>query len=267
MIFLVILVALMLERFFHWHHLRHWRWVYRYEAALTRRLHLPALVVWLITLGLPVIVVGLIHYLLRHWLYGIPDFIFNVIILLYCLGPENLWVQAYQVLAWLNKNDPDAATKTQKMFDLPEENAKSLVGTLFIAANKRLFAVLFWFVLLGPMGAFLYRLNDLLSKQVTTPVALKCQSYLDWIPARLFAFLFALGGHFTEVFHLWKQYALRGVDVNEKLLVETGLAALDIQTNQPLTENGLAIHAALSLLDRVFLIALFLLAMFVIIFI
>lgn len=125
--------------------------------------------------------------------------------------------------------------------------------------------MIFWFVLLGPLGALLYRLIDIFSAREEfglVPIAFRIKQVLDWIPIRIFTFFFALGGHFTEVIAIWKKSLLLGLEMNEFLLTECGMAALDQTEHQEF--SGLA-KEALSLLDRVFVMGLVVLAIGVLI--
>lgn len=222
MTFIISLVALLIERFFDWSHLRQWNWMVRYQEWLHGKvgnLH-PYAVVAVDVLPLAIIV-GLVNLILHSWLYGLFRLIFGVIILTYCLGPQNLWA---------------------------EKNLSS--REMMIESNQRIFAVLFWFALLGPMGAVLYR-----AVAVNTDLmAAKVKGYLDWIPARILTFIFALGGHFVSVFNPWRKNVFKGPEANEQLLEECGIAALHSE-NTEITEKD-----TLALLDRVFIIALVLLA-------
>lgn len=274
MTFIITMIALMMERFFHWHHLRHWRWFLRYEAWLSRYIgQLPANLRLIINIFLPMLVVGLLTYLLKGWLYGILQLIFEVIVLLYCLGPENLWVQVYKIISDMKKDDPKLAVNSAKSaFQIATPNSSSefhseLVRASFIAAHERIFSVIFWFVILGPLGAVLYRLIELFSVQTElglTKTAEQWKSALDWIPVRLFTFLFALGGHFTEVMAVWKKEVWKGFNANDSLLSNCGVAALDVMEEGQVPETGEAEQAALDLLDRVFVIGLVILAIIVI---
>jgi AmpE protein len=137
--------------------------------------------------------------------------------------------------------------------------------SIFLAVHERLFAVLFWFCLLGPMGAVLYRMTALSAENdapFTLP-ALTARRWLDWLPIRLFALLCALAGHFTAVFAIFKKHALDGIAANDTLLMECSAAALSA-TADP-TEIPHEPRQAQALLDRVFIIGLVLLALIVLI--
>lgn len=275
MIFIITLIALLMERFFHWHHLRHWHWFKRYERWLGERIgNWPAVLIFLCNLLPPLIIVGLISYFLKGMFYDIPQFIFGVVVILYCLGPENLWLQVYRCISDLNKEDPQIAVEqVQSSFRVatPEHSQafhKKFVHAIFLAAHQRIFAVIFWFVILGPVGAVLYRMIDSYRTQSVTnlqPFATWVGGWMDWVSIRLFTFLFALGGHFTHVFACWKSKVLKGVQVNDALLTECGLAALDVVDEGKVPETGEAESEAIALLDRVFVIGLVVLAVVVLV--
>src|SRR5690242_17087435 len=102
---------------------------------------------------------------------------------------------------------------------------QAFLRATFLASHQRIFSVLFWFVVLGPFGAVLYRLIESVNTQMLTGATLagRVKALLDWIPVRLEAFLFALGGHFTAVFACWKRDVLSGPRYNDKILTECGM--------------------------------------------
>ncbi|SRR5579883_1036648 len=274
MTFIITFISLIIERFFHWNHLRYWRWFDVYQRAISRRIaNWPSYLLLVICILPLMIVAGLIDVILSHWFYGVPRLIFGVLILLYCMGPENLWAQAYACLGELQKDDPKAVVdRAQTAFGitLPENSQafhQALTRAIFIEANTRIFAVIFWFIILGPAGAIMYRSIAMCAKQSDlglTQAASVVRKILDWVPARILTFIFALGGHFTEVFQVWKKDIRLGLNGNDQLLGECGIAALDAKKSNQVAENGSAEKEALSLLDRVFIMVLVLLAMIVI---
>lgn len=272
MTFIITLIALLIERFFHWHHVRRWQWFVEYESWITRYWHaLPASFILIINLIIPLIIILLIEHLVRGWLYGVLELIFGLVVLLYCLGPENVWVQVYQVIQLKSTDFNQASQLVQKEFGVPELPFTSFqqawVGAIFVAAYERIFSVIFWFVLLGPLGAVFYRLVELFSKNQEEDIARRAafiKKWLDWFPVRFFAFIFALAGHFTQAFSCFKEKFSGGIEVNKSLLAECGRASLDINFND-IDETNNAEIATLALLDRVFAIVLFLLAVIVLV--
>lgn len=275
MTFIIIFIALIIERFFHWGHLRHWRWFGDYESWLSARIGSWSSYFMFVICLLPVLVlIGGIDLILSDWWYGIFKLIFGAIILLYCLGADNLWVQVYDCLSALHKEDPSAAfEKTKIAFGMviPQQDQDihsqafhhAFLRAIFIAANERIFAVICWFAIFGPLGAVLYRLIEVFGKQSAlglAPAAVKIQQGLDWMPIRLFTFLFALAGNFMEVFAQWKHYMVQGVNTNDILLTGCGMAAINVLEDQPIPVEGTAEKEALALLDRVLIIGLVILA-------
>src|SRR5690606_40170701 len=52
-------------------------------------------------------------------IYHIPKIIFSVLVLVYCMGPNNLWAQIYSCIRTLNKDDTHAAIEQVKTaFDI-----------------------------------------------------------------------------------------------------------------------------------------------------
>ncbi len=240
MIFLVTLLSLLTERFFHWGHLRKWRWLFYYQQWLTAsRLGKQFALLVIFAILPPVFLVGALQALLSNHFYHIPLLLFDILIFLYCLGPENLWLEF----------QPTASVSARNFF---------------LAANSRVLAVLFWFCLLGPVGAMLYRVIALSAEGRFPFAALagRARSWLDWLPVRFFAFIFALGGHFTEVIRCYKRYASKGPAMNETLFVESGMAALD--RLDTVTTSETEMQEALALLDRVLLMFFVLLALLVV---
>jgi AmpE protein len=275
MTFIIILIALVMERFFHWHHFRQWQWFLNYELWLNEHsVRLPDVLRLVISLTPPLMIVGVIGYVLNGWFYGILELLFGVVVLLYCLGPHNLWVQVYRCIDELKKEDPNFAIEQAKqsfgVFASLNSQIfhKSLIRAIFIAAHERIFAVICWFVVLGPIGAVLYRLVTLFSVRPElglTDIAFKAKQMMDWVPVRIFTFIFALGGHFTEVFACWKKDVSKGLNLNETMLADCGEAALDVMEANKIPETGNAEQETIALLDRVFVMVLVFLAMMVIV--
>lgn len=171
---------------------------------------------WLRTLAtiLPIpVVVGLVVAIFGGILNGLIGVILNTIVLLYCLGPEDLYKQAH---------------------DHPAQGQGVLsTSRIFIEANQRIFAVLFWFFLLGAFGAVLYRVTSLLARNNGHNGAqIKLvKEILDWLPVRVFALVFALVGEFAKGFGYWIDSVISGVEANDSIITEAGAIALQGRTD------------------------------------
>jgi len=75
---------------------------------------------------------------------------------------------------------------------------------------ERMFAVLFWFFILGPVGAFLYRLTFIYSREVqpADDFARRLRWILEWPAVRLLGLSFALTGNFVGCFQRLRECVL-----------------------------------------------------------
>jgi len=247
MTFIVTFIALLIERFFDWSHIRNWSWYLKLETYVTKKMmnQSPYLILALTILPI-LIIVALMGFLLKGILYGLITLILQLFILLYCLGPKNLWADHLIMIGQQN-------TQPESM------------GSFFVEANRRVFSVIFWFSILGPIGALLYRVLTISAQEGTfAPVsqaARQLEVLMDWLPVRIFTFIFALGGHFADVLAIWRKNFKLSLFDNESLLIQCGMAAL--AHNHPSSKDQSAEKSAIYLLDRVFVIALVILAILV----
>lgn len=162
--------------------------------------------------GLPVLACALLQYGLRASWFGLVGFAFAVVVLYYCWGPRDLERDVEAV-----DKAPDSAARLAAAQALRRDGAHSelpyaaenLVAATFDSALVRWFGVLFWFALLGPSGALLYRLAQLLAAAPAgedSTLARKFAALLDWLPAHLMALALALASNFDAVFTAWRDY-------------------------------------------------------------
>jgi AmpE protein len=266
MTFIVILVTLLVERFFDWSHLRQWSWYGAYERTVIQKLSSSSPYLVLAGAILPLVVaLVIIDHLTRDLIYGFPFLVFQLIALLYCYGPQNLWADSFASINTFTKDASPAGTeKLKATFNVStgsdtESMQRQLISQIFIAANQRVFAVVFWFGVLGLPGALLYRLVSVSSTASTNPdinaSARQVELLMDWIPARLLTFVFALAGNFTRVLQVWRQRAIQGAESNDVLLSECGMAAITTESEK-IPQDGSLERSAIGLLDRVFIIVL-----------
>lgn len=204
-ILLVLLVCSLLPDLARWRDFSWWR-------AWLERLGQSAATTLALGVGLPVLVCALLQWALRGTWFGLIAVVFAVVVLYYCWGPRDLERDAEAIA-----KAPDSAQRLAAVQALHSDgpdavltlDAESLVVAVFNASLKRWFGVLFWFVLLGPAGALLYRLTQML---VTTPaladraLAQRVAAMLDWAPAHLMALALALASNFDAVFTAWRDY-------------------------------------------------------------
>ena len=175
---------------------------------------------WGLALALvpPLLVVVLFQVALDAPLLGLVGLIFGVAVLFYAWGPRDLDVDVEAVV-----DAPDAAARREAIARLWPDgavfaedgrlpDAPVLVEAVFRNALRRWFGVLFWFLLLGPVGAIAYRLVQL-SAEGEAARALPPETaaggrwllnLLDWPVAQLMTLAMALVGNFDSVLTAWK---------------------------------------------------------------
>lgn len=140
--------------------------------------------------------------------------------------------------------------------DLPEQGDWSSLDEYMKVAVayrgfERTFAVLFWFVVLGPAGALLYRLTSLYRQETAREEALRFLWYLEWPASRLLGLSFALTGNFVSCMHSLRNYFWRGDEATGESLLHFMRGALQVGDGAVPTETAqLEPQAMLALLSR-----------------
>ena len=172
----------------------------------------------LLSLGLPVVICLIVQLALRGSIFGLPSFVFAVLVLFYCLGPRDLErdVEAVDKAPDSERRLAAAQALRREEAELPLPfEAEALVEATFDAALRRVFGTIFWFALLGPVGALLYRLTQLLAFTPEHAHALPVPQHtltekfaraLDWAPAHLIVLALALASDFDTVVKTWRDY-------------------------------------------------------------
>lgn len=275
MTFIVILIALLIERFFDWSHLRHWSWLSGWQHHLMQRVPaFSAYSILAITIVPLLLATALLQFMFAGAFYGFAELLFQLVVLLYCFGPKNLWADTFACINAMTQGDCKfASEKLRASFgNTTAPIHRHFLNDIFIEANRRVFATVFWFFVLGPVGAVLYRAiavslvpapkNE--NETELTQSAHAVEGVLDWMPVRVLSMIFAIGGHCAKVLSCWGKKAAFGFSSNEMLLTECGVAALGIEDPSSIPADGVTEKSAVSLLDRTFVITLMIVAFLVI---
>jgi len=187
---------------------------------------------------------------------GIPEWFFSFFILLFTLGPKDL---EHQVTDFLDARDHGSSERASRIAsEIMKRKATETEPELSIRvsesiteqANDRLLAVVFWFSVLGPFGAVLYRLTSLAetySRDDSDRITVHEQAFhllhiLNWVPARILAATYALVGNFDNTLLAWRHWSedLRNKYESDAqgLLILTGSAALGHTPEEPMPENA-----------------------------
>ncbi len=163
----------------------------------------------LIAIFLPALLLFIILSLLENQVFGLATLVVNFLVLFMCLGCGYLKPAVEGYLKHWQNGDASEALNVLQDADIHLDNPENLsaaevhyqVLCRFMSQTfHRYFMVIFWFMLAGPVGALVARLAHVSAVQpsVYRPQHVKNLGHLlEWIPARLLTFTFALVGNFT----------------------------------------------------------------------
>jgi len=183
----------------------------------------------------PLLVVLLFQIALRHPLYGLVGVLFAIAVLFYAWGPRDLDLDIDAIA-----DAPDATARRAAMARLwPDApplaiDGSALVSAVFQNALRRWFGVLFWFLVMGPTGALLYRLAVLscegaYARKVpmeTRDGAATLLKLLDWPVAQLLTLALALVGNFDTVLGAWREAGGASFTLDHRFLDAAGRASV-----------------------------------------
>lgn len=164
----------------------------------------------------PAGVVMLLYGSIDDAAYGIPALVLLVVALIYSFGRGDLGAALEDYLERWSRRDFQAAFEQLEQGAPPLGDEGGVIDPaelhlharrrLYYRAFERLFAVLFWFVLLGPGGAVLYRLVALEQEKAgAADGRLALLHWMDWLPSRLLGISFALVGDFDATLYRWQE--------------------------------------------------------------
>lgn len=192
---------------------------------------------------LPLLVVVFLQSVLSGFLLGFFGLLFSILVLSYCLRYQPIDADIDKISLALENRDIASATYLAREFmgqqpDTEKDLVKQVCNALLVNVNERLFAVVLWFVLLGPMGALLYRLSWFYSQRSTVAEGgfkasmARLHTILNWLPARLLPMGYAVAGSFDDAVRGWKEVHAQGMtdmeSLNNAIISHTGCSALHL---------------------------------------
>lgn len=277
---IALLIGLVIERLAtQWFHWRRMRWLDRIIdkgfAIAARFSRWPALIYIVLLALLLVLPVYAVIMALGGTLAGFTYLLLAVVLLFFSLGPHDIGEDVHEYCKALESENHDDILHASNAIvegDLPEEPLaliRRVEESICVQANNRLFAVIFWFVLLGPFGplaAWAYRVTDVIRRRAVfnatrsepddenarrvRDAAVTLHGWLAWIPARLTAVGYATAGHFDEAIAAMRapseQRDASPSEQNENLLARVGVAALALHeiADESITARGVRGAAA-----------------------
>ncbi len=213
-------------------------WYYQFNDNIPQRLGSAELRL-LAAIGIPALGVFLLQDMVESVLFGLLSLILYVTILLFSLGRGDFNQNLQQYLTiWQSGDFEEAYKKATAIGDFEQSETTTDHVALHEHVRKaylyegfeRWFAVVFWFLLFGPVGAVIYRLTYLAARHDSFKaedklLALQWLHYFDWIPVRLLALSFALTGNFVNSFNRYGSSLLDNQPSSE-LLDQCAVAAI-----------------------------------------
>lgn len=278
--FVALLLGLAAERLLtQLFHLREFRWldpvfdwIYMRVADLSR---VRGLALMALLAALIILPVALISWLLRDALLQVPYFAFSVLVLLFCLGPRDLQHEINDYCDAVVGDDEEAIDRLARELleaDPPQDRdqrSQRIQDATFLQANNRIFGVVFWFLVLGPTGAWIFRVLDLMRRRIgfkserdesetnTRDIVWMgrvLHGFFAWIPARLLAIGYALAGSFEDAMTWWrKDYSKEIVsffEQTETILTRVGAGALSMPETDGPPAPGERARSAMNLIIR-----------------
>ena len=209
------------------------------------------IIAWVFGALIPALIVGIIYYFLLqiHVLLGI---LFGLIVLYFTLRFGQFGQRAEKVLAALREGNLELARELFSGWESTGDNnynatelARLSIETILRRTHYGLFAPIFWFVILGPAGALLYRLTHLLKLEwhpeqdnLFNQFARQAFEWLDWLPTRVTAGCFAIVGDFEDAVYCWRTQALLWPDKGLGIILASGAGALGVKLGEPLFQGG-----------------------------
>lgn len=219
----------------------------------------------LVVLLIPVlIVVAGINYILSGVWFNALSFLFNLAVLYYSLGAYNRRRQLQHYVEALEKNDIQAAYYEAAVFlkaPMASDRVtliRQVTQQIFCQADRYIFCVLFWYILLGPVAVVIYILTDYLANLNTLPEAVIATAVkqaaggflaiLAWVPARISGFSYALVGHFAYAVSVWRKNLWTPLALDFASAI--GLAALELTKEDVASAELEENKRALDLVER-----------------
>jgi len=248
-------------------HLRELRWFDRYyDVAIRIVSSWPSWATYfglILILALPALPVYLVSYYLQSSenIWDFDYLAFAVLIVFFCLGPRDLDSEVHEYCEARDRGDDEAADRVlieMSESERPRTSDIEIVeDAIFVQSINRIFGVIFWFVLLGPVGAWIFRVSDLLRRRIvfqhlraeegdeTILNAIEAiYGILKWIPARLAMLGYALSGSFDDAINAWRaELSADGtpIDVRNDLLVaRVGKASMAGYLDEPANSSAAA---------------------------
>lgn len=154
-------------------------------------------------------------------------------------------VRALRAGKWSDARAEIARWRQESQLEVEEGAvARLAIEEGLCAAHRFVFGPFFFAVLLGPVGAVLYRVSAILSEcwsakdrpelEHFARFAGTAFEWIDWLPSRLTATGFAVAGNFEDAFYCWRRQAPSWPNRLNGAILASGAGALGVRLGGPL---------------------------------
>lgn len=210
-------------------------------------------VAWCLGVLLPVVLVAAVGWLLQG-LSIILGFLFAVGVLYLTMGFRQCSHYFTDIHQALRSGDVEQARlllaewRSRSGIRLSSsEVARLTIEEALVASHQHVYAPIFWFVVLGPAGALLYRLALFFRTQWVGHAEVEVLGFsrfaeqafriIDWLPLRLTAIGFAIVGDFEDAVYCWRTQAALWPDRALGVLLASGAGAMGVKLGQPVHDD------------------------------
>jgi AmpE protein len=170
---------------------------------------------FLVIIAVPLLGLLMINQVLVSVFGSTGAFFLALVVLIYSFGPRDLDTDVAEIVEAEDDEQRNNAMERVLRKPVPgdaDEARAAAVEAVFREALRRWFGVIFWFAVLGIIGAFLYRMVDWLVNENHNlsedqkGLFTRLLQIMDWPAAQLMTLSLAIATDFDSVFTAWKRY-------------------------------------------------------------
>ncbi|PKO25691.1 MAG: adenosylcobinamide-phosphate synthase [Betaproteobacteria bacterium HGW-Betaproteobacteria-8] len=224
------------------------------ERNLNDGKKLHGLIAWILGALIPTLLIGAVYFILWY-INFLPGLLFSIVALYLTLRFSQFERRAEQIVSSLRDQNIDLAREQYKHWEGNDADnyshaqlSRVSIESTLKRAHYGLFGPIFWFAVLGPAGAVLYRLAYLLKVEwhpqddnVFNHFAEQVFEVIDWLPARVTAVCFAIVGDFEDAIYCWRTQAATWPNKALGIILASGGGALGVKLGEPLPYKGVIV--------------------------
>lgn len=217
-----------------------------------KKLH--GLIAWILGALVPSLLIGAVYFSLWY-INLLAGLLFSIVVLYLTVRFSQFERRAEQIVSSLRDQNIDLARAQYKDWEGDDADnysqaqlSKVSIESTLKRAHYGLFGPIFWFAVLGPAGAVLYRLAYLLKIEwhpqdgnVFNHFGEQAFEVIDWLPARVTAACFAIVGDFEDAIYCWRAQAASWPNKALGIILASGAGALGVKLGEPLPYKGVVV--------------------------